>query len=161
MKLQGNWKGVTYFERIHNYIPDTPFILCIEEVEEDGTVSGSITEILLDESGAKRIQEYTRRTVPVSGHFAKESGELDLRELIKEGDTRERIAEGNLRICAVIDFIKEEIKGKLYDLRWDDCIQILELKKCCVTPEQEGIWLDLKASPLIDAIAEKIGNHTD
>ncbi|WP_324825342.1 hypothetical protein [Sinanaerobacter sp. ZZT-01] len=159
MKLLGNWTGVTYFERIHDYIPDTPLILCIETIDEDGNVKGRITEIILDEKEAKRVQEYTRKTFPVVGYIERESGKLYLKEVILSGTDKDSFTEGNLQIIAEVDYEKEEIEGRFYDLRWKECVQVLELSKCHAA--KNGCWLNLKTSPLIDAIAEEMGDYTD
>ncbi|MEA4987623.1 MAG: hypothetical protein VB095_06150 [Anaerovorax sp.] len=161
MKLLGDWKGVTYFERIHNYIPDNPLILCIETVDEKGNVKGKVTEIIFDQREAKRLEEYKRNTFIVSGHFEAKSGELSLKEVIASEQGNENLLKGNFEIIAEVDLEKEIMRGKFYNCRWKENAQVLELSKCHFESGKSGYCMGLKTFPLIDALADEICNNAD
>lgn len=161
MKLLGDWKGVTYFERIHNYIPDNPLILCIETVDEKGNVKGEVTEIIFDEREGNSLQENKSNTFLVSGRFETKSGELYLKEVIASEGGNEKLLKGNFEIVAKVDLEKEMIRGKFYNCRWKENVQVLELSKCHFESSESGYCMGLKAFPLIDTLADEICNNAD
>lgn len=129
MKIIGDWVGVTYFEQIHKFLPDSPIKLCLESIDAHGNVKGKVIETFYYRHKMTRRRAIRKNTFLVKGTFDKKRGILHLREVLLSKGEEAILKEGNYEIFAKMDEANEKLTGKFYNRCWRECIQVLELSK--------------------------------